>query len=292
MEACLEEYSEFIEFLKPPLELAVETCSLLAPSEPDKAFASNTKIRIFNQLQAQQRRTEKVAITPRRVRRWVPRPAFALLSLAIVLAMLFSGIGVAGASANALPGDALYGVKRGIEEARLTFTLSVIGDAELLTELTAARLGEIETLINSGRETDLPIAIKEYEAMLTRLLTIADDEALTNEAEILDKIHFGLSHHENVLQRVLENAPPAARKGLENAIEKSGHGKAVIEQIQSGGSPSDLAPGQQKKTEEPPGRDKPTKTPKSKPKDDPSGQNGKPKDKTPDPPHKDNPDQN
>jgi hypothetical protein len=78
---------------------------------------------------------------------------------------------------------------------------------------------------------------------------------------------------------VLENAPTSAHQGLENALERSNHGKTVIEYIQDGGNPSDLAPGQQK--DKPGGKDK----------EEPEDKNDKPhpKGKTPGPKQKENP---
>ena len=51
------------------------------------------------------------------------RPAFATIALAIAFMGIVSGVGVASASASAVPGDALYNVKLGIEETRLAFSL-------------------------------------------------------------------------------------------------------------------------------------------------------------------------
>lgn len=57
--------------------------------------------------------------------------------------MLFmSSGGALAASSNALPGDVLYGVKRGVEQARIVLTVSRQGDARLHLALAKRRMAE------------------------------------------------------------------------------------------------------------------------------------------------------
>jgi hypothetical protein len=247
---CLKAYPEQAAFLEPLLLTALQARSSLSPDRPDEAYIAATEIRIINQLQALKRKPHPVEAKSKQKRALLPRPALAILSLALVLMMLVSGIGVASASADALPGDALYSVKRGVEEVRLLLTIHPTKDAELLIAFTTERLQEIEDLVQSDPTQDLGSALQEYESMLSRLLETAQEENVWEDSETIELIHNGISHNQEVLQRVLEKAPASAHEGLENAIENSNHGKSVIQTIQEGGSPSDLAPGQQKKESE------------------------------------------
>lgn len=244
---CLEAYPDYSADLKPLLSAALEIHSALSPNKPTEAFIKTTKIRLLNQLKIHEGKTQKskrkLQHRPFRKR----RPAFAFLSLALVLILLFSGIGMSSASAEALPGDTLYGVKRGVEELRLLLSFSPAGDAELLSEFTSVRLSEIEELVSTETLMNLDLALVEYDEMLSRLLEVVEEEEITNDADMLEKIHGGITNHEEVLQRVLEEAPPSAKKGLQNALDKSSNGKEAIKHKQEEGHPSDSAPGQQKK---------------------------------------------
>lgn len=277
IEACLAEYPEYSEVLEPLLRTAFNANSLMAPASPRAAFVRNSKIRILNQVEASNKTSANLKKGKKIIGFLSMRPAYALLSLALVLGLLLSGLGVTTASASALPGDALYGLKRGIEETQLIFTFSPSADAALLLQFTNERLEEAALLADTNRDADLPTALEGYESLLDRLIELADTEELAGDTETLDKIQFGLDHHQEVLASIYEKAPPQAKKGLENAMERSRQGMSKIEKIKEGGRPSDQAPGLEKKDENSPdehGGGRPDdKTPK-----------GKPIDKTPGPP--------
>jgi hypothetical protein len=287
--SCLETYPELREEFEPLLAAALRLRSQLAPSGPNPGFASNAKIRILNQIQAKRK---KQITRPRdsHRRRLAFRPAYAILGLIMIFGLLGSGYGVINASGEALPGDALYGIKRAVEETRLALTWSAAGDVDLLMQFADKRLEEMNIAFSAGLDSTAELALMEYEGMLARLLDLADDESLQNEQETVEKIHNGIAHHEEVLKAVLEEAPAAAQAGIERALEKSSHGKAVLEQLEQGLPPSDLAPGQEKKITEP--ADNPTeereqdkskeKTPGPPSENENAGP--KPKDKTPGPP--------
>jgi hypothetical protein len=277
---CLDAFPEYADFLEPFLSTATRVRSGLTPEGPSQTYAQNTKIRVLNQIRSQHQKPIETKARRRLRLLWSSRPAFAIASLAMVLILMLSGIGVTTASAQSLPGDTLYGVKRGIEEIRLAFTWTVAGDIDLLAEFTQERLDELEQLSTSQRSSDFEMALEGYTDLLSRLLEIAENEDLQEDPETLEKIHGGITNHEEVLQSVLEKAPPSAQKGLENAIERSSHGKSVIETIQQGGNPSDLAPGQDKKETNEQDKGKPDKD-NTNPKGKTTGP--KPKDTLPDP---------
>ena len=277
---CLRAHPEHEEFLISHLTFALQTHDLMAPPEASEEFTARTKIRLMNHVRAMQSKSlPSDTKKPKRLL-GIMRPAFAYAALLVAFVLMASGIGVASASASALPGDLLYGVKLGIEETRLVFSQNPVSDAELLIEFANRRVDEVIMLTEAKRASDVEQALTGYEDIISRIINLSGEGDLDRETETLDKIHFDLDHFQNALQRTLENAPSSAIKGLENAIEKSVHGKDVIENIRSGASPSDLAPGQLDKDKEnqgnppdnrgggndsdrTPGRP-PTKTPKPK----------------------------
>ncbi|MET8697488.1 DUF5667 domain-containing protein [Kitasatospora sp. NPDC004723] len=89
-----------------------------------------------------QRRHRAVRTAPRG--RWSRR--FAIGGLVAGLAV-GSFAGAAAASGNALPGDPLYGMKRGLEGLRLNLAGSDSERGELLLDNAATRLGEAKSLV-------------------------------------------------------------------------------------------------------------------------------------------------
>ena len=91
------------------------------------------------------------ASPPRRARWWpVPRAAVALAVLVFVVA---GTGGVVVASAQSLPGDALYGVKRTVEQTQLLFTLDEDSRAQLQAEFDERRVQEVQTVTVQKRTT-------------------------------------------------------------------------------------------------------------------------------------------
>jgi hypothetical protein len=249
---CLSAYPDHKHFLESQLSIALQTRELLSPPQPSEEFISQTKIRLLNQIHAKQSKSQQTKPKETKGRLGFLRPKLAYISLIIALALLISGLGVASASASALPGDLLYNVKLGIEETRLFISQDPTSDADLLIHFADTRLDEVLALADTSRDDDVALALAGYEDIVSKLIDLTEDEKLTGEDETLNKIHYGLDHHQEVLQGILQRALEKATlsgntlRGLQNAIQKSGHGKEIIEYKQNGGSPSDLAPGQNK----------------------------------------------
>jgi hypothetical protein len=275
IDECLKEFSEHTGALEPLLEVAADIRSSMAPSGPSETFISTSHVRLLNRLRAAQRQPQPVKKKRTQRLRLFWQPAYRLISLLLAIVLVMTSVGVAYASSDALPGDTLYGVKRSIEEARLALTWSPIGDSELLTLFAHERLAEIEGLIATDRAEDIEVSLAGYEDIIDRLIDTADEIAPSAEPGSLEHIIENLNHHIDTLEKVREQVPPEAHKGIDRALERSRHGQEVIEYVRRGESPSDLAPGQLKKTsdfdkgnQENHGRGKPTKTPKPKLKDE------------------------
>ncbi|MCK4962420.1 MAG: hypothetical protein KAS19_08030, partial [Anaerolineales bacterium] len=173
IQECLQEYPEHAEALATLLGIAGEVHSDLAPPEPVEAFVSTAKTRLLNRLRAAQKGTPRAKARRARRLSWARQPAYILASVALAIGLLVMSAGVALASGGALPGDALYGVKRTIEEARLALTWTATGEAALLTQFIDGRLVETEALLAAGREDDVALSLANYEDMLARLIDLA-----------------------------------------------------------------------------------------------------------------------
>jgi hypothetical protein len=277
VEDFLQEYPEQAETLGVLLELAEEIHTRMTPSGPEDVFTSTSSSRLLNLLRARykeaQKKPSKRAWRPKWPMRWAWRPAYLLITALLVIGVLGATAGVAQASTGALPGDTLYGVKRAIEETRLALTWTAIGDTGLLVRFADERLNEIEALMAVGREDDIQEPLAGYEDMITRLVEVAEEAPYSGKPGSLEHLQTRLTQNITTLERVQAQLPQQAQEAIRKAIERSQHGREVIEQIRQGGPPSDIAPGQLKKTPDqsggPPddhGGGKPaTKTPKPKP---------------------------
>lgn len=227
------------------LSLAAVLRAELAPASPSRAAVARTRARVLNRVGAAKpaQRASRPAQRPRLFRRF----AFAVASLLLVFAILASGTGVAYAAGGSLPGDSLYGLKLGFESTRLALTLSPTARGAYLRDLADERLSEIQTLLSDGRDGDLPAAFESYNHTLDQLEQASGGQDQPN----LEQTRARLEHHLQVLQSLLATAPPAAVTGLENAVSKSHQRIDVIDALEQGVSPSDLAPGQLKKTPSP-----------------------------------------
>jgi hypothetical protein len=234
------------EELKELSALAMEVKRSLEVPGPRQAFRRAAKARILREMRLRAaERTSTPAPTPRVS---ILRPAYILASLALVIAFLTTGIGVGHAAGNALPGEALYGVKQRIEQGRLLLSITEEGDFQLLSEFADERLFEIERLVSMGRDELVGSTAADYEAILLELTTMAVGFGGAGEPSF-EHVRDQLQHHIDVLDEVREKVPENAKAAIDKAIERSSHSQDVINALESGESPSDLAPGQLKKTE-------------------------------------------
>jgi hypothetical protein len=243
LEDCLAENTSYAELLEPLLSVAAATRAELAPPGPSQAFLTHSPMRVMNLTKA---RLKASSPTPRRRPMLLLRPAYRLAGVLLAMALLFGSVGAAYASGDALPGDNLYGVKRGLERAALAISLSAEGDAELWLEHAGRRIAEVEELVRRGRGGDIGPALKGYEHAVRKGLEIA-----AGHDAVLGHFETALDKHGQVLAGLLAEAPEQAVPDLTRALENSRNGRDAVEQIRSGQHPSESAPGQLKVTTDP-----------------------------------------
>ncbi len=229
LDDLLEQVSQDEE-LKALLIVAYQTRQAFQPPGPDADFVRNSELRLLNQLRA--RRRENLRVKADLPRPWSRRlrAVPVLLSITLVLVMLFGAAGVVSASTASLPGDGLYPLKRGIEEARLALTFGAAGDAQLLSEYSDERLREIEALTASGRIEDLDGAVEAYIATVDRLIENSQDTPSTKG------LGENLDHQIETLQGIQARVPPQAQAAIQKAIDRSlQHAQKKIEQQEEKG---------------------------------------------------------
>ncbi len=244
IEECLAEDPSYAEVLEPLLRVAAVTHAQLAPTGPSQAFATHSPAKVMNLAKARRR---AAAPSPPRRSAWLWQPAFRFAGIFLAIALLVGSVGVAYASDDALPGDNLYGVKRGLERAALAISLSAAGDAELLLDQANKRIAEVEELVRRGRGGDIGPALEGYEHAIQKGLEIAAEHGGT-----VGDLEAALGTHEQAWADILAAAPDQAIPGLTRALENSRNGQEKVEQIRSGQQPGDAAPGLLGKTPGPP----------------------------------------
>ena len=220
----LRAYPDDAAWLKPLLLAADQTRQAVdLPAMPPQArLAGERRLRAHIRS-----RTPRVA--PSRGRRL--RPAFALASVALVVALLGSISGIAYAAEASLPGDGLYPVKQVIEQVQLGLALTPQDEAELLVRLSEERLREAEQLSAGGRTRDLPAALEGYNRAMQRLLGLAGQMPAQDGGDSLQAIADQLGHQAEVLTRIQASAPQAAQPGLERAMQQSSRNRATVEEM-------------------------------------------------------------
>lgn len=273
LEQCLGQHPQLAEQLRPLLHQAQAARQLLASSGPTEEFRMRSQARLLSRIQQRQpaaNRSQASGVTAEAPAQHAPagrsmldrarellsrrgpslpglklRPAYALMALLLAVALLGSSVGVAYAANQSLPGDSLYGIKRGMERAALAISRTDEGDAQLLLKFAGRRLDEAQKLAQTGRQQDIPGVLSDYEATVDQAL-----ELTGSNADGLAVADSALAQHELRLAAVLESAPLQAAPALEAALEHAQHGHQVIEQLRAGGQPNELAPGQQKKEDD------------------------------------------
>ncbi|HLV37725.1 MAG TPA: DUF5667 domain-containing protein [Spirillospora sp.] len=176
---CLAQYPEHAAELKPALQMGLLVARLKKP-ELDAGQVDALEMRLRGQMLAAQR--------PAQSRTWAA--ALGKLAAMVALALLLTlgaGGGVVAASANSLPGDPLYGVKRLWETIVLALAALFNSGDDVWLHLARTRLDEAEDLARRGllnRDILFDVYDATEQAMnLADAQTAPEVAAFLNEAE-------------------------------------------------------------------------------------------------------------
>jgi len=243
-EDCLAPYPAERAGLEPLLRLSTRlqaAGSLVHPSPRFKEAApARLRSLVMAQAPAQPRAyhvstylksnaPRRPAALPRSTR---PRFMPALIIL-LVLALILSGIGTVAVSAQALPGDFLYPVKRAQESVQLTFSASAAEQAGLYVEFANRRMGEVLALLQQDRTDPLGQALADYDdQILSGLAFLGQDSHLSpaEQSALAGKLLDAVTGHEASLSTAMDTAPQSVRVNLAAALttSKQAHTQAAI----------------------------------------------------------------
>jgi len=149
----------------------------------------------------------------------------AVIALIAVVFVLLSGAGAtAYAAKNALPGDVLYQVKTGLEQAQMRLTSDAARQAQLHLEFAERRLAEIAALIEEEQFAEIDQAAGEFEyhvqqAIRAMQVVAGGDPARANQ--LASQIADALSRYGLMLSEMLDHIPDNIRPSVERAINTS-----------------------------------------------------------------------
>jgi hypothetical protein len=160
---------------------------------------------------------------PRSHLRWLVRGSAGLLAAGLATTATLT------ASASALPGDVLYGLKQAQEE----LNLRLAGDdhSRVLVHLhrADARLDETARLLEQGRTSEAVITAQRYDQSVERATTtyvvIIDAESNLSGTE---RLETALSQQQHRLESLLQSAPEPARPDLREALATTERGLELM----------------------------------------------------------------
>lgn len=146
LEDVLARYPKFAKELRPILETA-EFVHNATRFSTDRAANDRSRTRMLAHAARLRGRKAK------RLRPTLPRFALAAFTTVFIAVLTLSGL--VSVSAQALPGDDLYGMKRSVEAARLAITTKAGAKRELTTQYKQRRRDETLALLELGRREEV-----------------------------------------------------------------------------------------------------------------------------------------
>src|SRR4030065_287687 len=154
----------------------------------------------------------------------------ALMAAIVILVFLFGGVSATALAAqSALPGDALYPVKTGLEQTRVALARDAYSEAQLYLQFAQRRLDEINALIQEGRFDDIATAAQEFEAYTNKAIAalqvvMAGDP--DRAAALSQQVSTALVRYAQALKGVWVSVPETVKPAVEKAIFASQSGES------------------------------------------------------------------
>jgi hypothetical protein len=176
LEACLALYPDLSDELRPALE-AAQAAILLSSDDLPGQLRSKSQTRVL-----------AGADELRRSPRWrigIPQPVLAGLALAAVFFVV--GTGLIVASASSLPGEALYSLKRGIEDISLQLVPEQRARQDLTDSYTKRRIDEVKLLHQLDRSVAVSFqgivsGMDDSRWVVGEINVILDDNAASDDS--------------------------------------------------------------------------------------------------------------
>jgi hypothetical protein len=164
IEDCLKDFPDYRDELEPLLDISVGAKKAMASLEARPEFKAGLRYKVNSSLNTH-------AIPGRSMFKW--RSQWVTMAISFILVLLLSGGGVVSASGSSMPDSPLYSVKLASEQARLFFTFSDEGKAELYTRLVDERVFEIVNMASENNAEAIKKATDVMRDQLSMLATVS-----------------------------------------------------------------------------------------------------------------------
>jgi hypothetical protein len=148
LDEALARHPALADDLRPMLEAARAAGASAPAAEVPRARQTASRAQFL--ARAAELRQQRAPL-----RLWLAAPRALAAALTVFFALVLGAYGVAAASAQSLPGDPLYGVKRTVERAQLVLTFDARARAQLEGQFAEQRVEEARALTALGREAEI-----------------------------------------------------------------------------------------------------------------------------------------
>ncbi len=221
LQVCLDLYPDLAAELRPALEAATAARSMSQIGVPTAAM-HRSRDRVVAMAQAMRRRRP---IAPLRS---FPRVAFA--GLAALLAAFLGLGGLVAASAQSLPGDVLYPIKRAGESVSLELSASAAARQSLQEDYSQRRSSEVQSLLDMSRSAPVSFQGVVRRQSADSLLVGNIPVSLPKDTEIVGKIEDGVTVEvEGETQRGRRAGTPGPAQVLRGRRTGAGHQRVPLD---------------------------------------------------------------
>jgi len=231
LESALARHPQAAERLRPRLELALRLQASRPALQARPGFMAASQARLLEQIRAGEK-PRPVPFWRRQLPFLRPGRTFNLVTLALaLLCVVTMGQNLILGSRLALPGETLYPLKRGIEQAQLALSLSPAGDTRLQIEFSQRRAAEIVELILDEQYDQAPYATQllgqQVNAGLESLDALAGQDAALAEA-MGQSFAESLANEQLLFDVLLQTYPPLAHPVIKLALEVTQYGLETL----------------------------------------------------------------
>ena len=250
-ELCLQQYPEHAAELEPLLRLAVESKQQLdfRPSPQAKTRARTALQQAIKNHEANRYSSTLLGYLGKLSTPLLAKHRWAISATAAMFILAFTGTGLVSVSNNSTPDQALYPVKRAVEQTQIFFTRGDQSRADLYAKFAERRLVELEILGTRGNTEHVSRLTRDldYSLKQVRLFAIPgvrvfylddgthvptefrpifiqgseirqppvnfrlDPSALENLQRLHAKLQRDFNHRAPMLYKVFQNAPPSVQ---------------------------------------------------------------------------------
>lgn len=186
---------------------------------PRDAFVTDLRERLMAEAVVVLTPQKAVLALPVRTRSKRERRLVAAASAAVLLG---GTVGMAAAAQHSLPGEALYPIKRGLENARAGLSTSPTGHGRDLLAQAGDRLTEVQGLMSAGSGSDdlqVPATLEDFttQARAGSDLMLTSSPDAPSRGSVADLRAFA-AHNLRILEGISGTAPTEAQPALRAAV--------------------------------------------------------------------------